>query len=88
MQCFLFGESYRENNYIFGKLMNQRIFCYLIVKSKNEVQFWFLALEGESKLIQITNSDNSNGNLFGLIAPIICQQSFVNYCLILAVRQI
>ena len=79
MQYLLSGESQRENNYIFGKLVNQRFFCYLIAKPKNEVSFWFLALEGESKLIQITNSENSNRNLFGLIASIICQQYFVNY---------
>ena len=60
MQYFLSGKSQRENNYIFGKLMNQRFFCYLIAKPKNEVYFWFLALEGESKLIQITNSKNSS----------------------------
>ena len=60
MQYPLFGKSQRENNYIFGKLMNQEFFCYLIAKPKCEVQFWFLALEGESKLIQITNSKNSN----------------------------
>ena len=34
------------------------------------------ALEGESKLIQITNSKISDPNLFGLIASIICQQYF------------
>ena len=28
----------------------------------------------------MTNSENSNGNLLGLIASIICQQYFVNYC--------
>ena len=68
--------------------MNQRFFCYLIAKPKNEVQFQFLALEGDPKLIQIANSKTSNRNLFGLIASIICQQYFVNYCLILAVGNI
>ena len=48
--------------------------------------FGFFALERKSKLIQITNSKNSNRNLFGLSASIICQQYFVNYCLILNVR--
>ena len=37
MQRFLSGKSQRENNYIFVKLMNQRFFCYLIAKPKNEV---------------------------------------------------
>ena len=37
MQYFLSGKSWRENNYIFGKLMNKRFFCYLIAKPKNEV---------------------------------------------------
>ena len=52
--------------------MNQSFFCYLIAKPKNEVQFWFLALEGESKLLQITNSKNLNRNSFGLIVSISC----------------
>ena len=39
----------------------------MIAKPKTEVYFWFLALEGESKLIQIANFKNSNQNLFGLI---------------------
>ena len=46
--------------------MNQRLFCYLIVKPKTEVWFWFLPLEGESKIIQITDSENSNKNLHAL----------------------
>ena len=37
MQHFLSGKSQRENNYIFVKFMNQRSFCYLIAKPKNEV---------------------------------------------------
>ena len=37
MQYLLSGKSKRENNYIFGKLMNQRFFCYLIAEPKNEV---------------------------------------------------
>ena len=37
MQYFLSRKSQRENNYIFVKLMNQRIFPYLIAKPKNEV---------------------------------------------------
>ena len=37
MQYLLSGKSQRENNYIFGKLMNQRFFRYLIAKPKNEV---------------------------------------------------
>ena len=88
MQCLLSGKSQIENNYILVKLMNQRFFCYLIAKPKNEVWFWFPALEGESKLIQITNFKNSNRNLFRLMASIICQQYFLNYCLILVVREI
>ena len=40
----------------------------LFAKPKNEVKILFLALKGESKLIQITKSENSNRNLFGLIA--------------------
>ena len=73
MQYVLFEKFQIKNNYIFGKLMNQRLFCYLIAKPENSVKIWFLVLEGESKLIQITNSKNLNGNLFGLIASIICQ---------------
>ena len=37
MQYLLSGKSQRENNYIFGKLMNQRFVCYLIAKPENEV---------------------------------------------------
>ena len=37
MQDLLSGKSQRENNYIIGKLMNQRFFCYLIAKPKNEI---------------------------------------------------
>ena len=88
MQYLMSGKSQRENNYIFVKLMNQRLFCYLIAKPKNDVKFRFLALEGKSKLIQIANFKNSNPDLFGLITSIICQQYFLNYCLILAVREI
>ena len=51
MQYLLSGKSQRENNYIFGKLMNQIFFCYLIAKPKSEVELCFFALEGESKLI-------------------------------------
>ena len=36
MQYLLSGKSWRENNYTFVKLMNQRFFCYLIAKPKNE----------------------------------------------------
>ena len=78
MQHLLSGKSQRVNDYLFGKLMKQRLFCYFIAKPKNEVYFWFLALEGESKLIHITNSKNSNRNLFGLIASILCQQYFIS----------
>ena len=42
MQHFLSGKSQRENNYIFVKLMNQRIFCYLIAKPKMKFRFGFL----------------------------------------------
>ena len=66
MQYLLSGKSQRENNYISGKLMNQRFFWHLTAKPRNEDQFWFLALEGESKLIQVTNSENLNRNPFGL----------------------
>ena len=55
--------------------------------SKLKMQY-LLSVLGESKLIQITNFKNSNRNLFGLMASIICQQYFLNYCLILAVRGI
>ena len=64
MQYLLSGKSQRENNYIFVKLMNQRFFCYLIAKPKDEVQFWFLPVEGEPKLIQIANFKNSNRDFF------------------------
>ena len=37
MQYLLSGKSQRENNCIFGKLMNQRLFCSLIAKPENEV---------------------------------------------------
>ena len=37
MQYLLSGKSQREDNYIFGKLMNHRFFCYLITKPKSEV---------------------------------------------------
>ena len=37
MQYLLSEKSQRENNYIFGKLMNQRFFCNLIAKPKDEV---------------------------------------------------
>ena len=37
LQYLLSGKSQRENNYIFGKFMNQGFFCYLIAKAKNEV---------------------------------------------------
>ena len=60
MQYLLSGKSQRENNYIFGKLKNQSLFWYWIAKPNNDVSFWFLALEGEFKLIQITNSENAN----------------------------
>ena len=80
MKNLLSGKSHRENNYIFVKLMNQRLLCYLVAKPRNEVQFWFLASDGESKLIQIANFKNSNRNLFGLISCIICQQYFLNCC--------
>ena len=58
--------------------MNQIFFCYLIAKPKNEVYILFLALEGESKLIQITNFENSNKkfvwpNCFYHLPSILCQ---------------
>ena len=37
MQYLLSGKSQRENNYIFGKLMNQKFVCYLTAKPKNKV---------------------------------------------------
>ena len=36
MQYLLYGKSQRENNCIFGKLVNQ-VFCHLIAKPNNEV---------------------------------------------------
>ena len=37
MQYLLSGNSQRENNYTFGKFMNQGFFCYWIAKPKDEV---------------------------------------------------
>ena len=37
MQYLLSEKSQSEHNYVFGKLMNQIFFCYLIAKPKNEV---------------------------------------------------
>ena len=37
MQYLLSGKSQREDNYIVVNLVNQRYFCYLIAKPKNEV---------------------------------------------------
>ena len=48
--------------------MNQRYFCLWITKPKHEVHILFLTLEGESKLIQMTN-------LFGLICSAICNNT-------------
>ena len=42
MQYLLSGKSQRENNYTFGKFMNQGFFCYLIAKPKMTFSFGFL----------------------------------------------
>ena len=46
MQYLLSGKCQGENNYIFGKLMNQRLFCYLIAKTKSEAEVWFFCFRG------------------------------------------
>ena len=42
MQYLLSGKSQRENNYIFGKLMNQRFFVILLLSQKMKFSFGFL----------------------------------------------
>ena len=75
MQYLLSGKLQSKNNYLFGKLMNQKFFFVIWLLSQNmKFSFGFFWLERESKLIQITSS-------------IFCQQYFLNYCMILSVRQ-
>ena len=64
----------------------QKMITYLESSRIRDFFCYLIALEGESKLIQITNSENSNQNLFGFIFSIIFQQHIVDYCLILTVR--
>ena len=73
MQYLLSGESQRENNYIFGKLM---IFLLFDCQAKMKLSFGFQKENPiQIQIFQITNSENSNRNLFGLIASIIANNT-------------